>query len=500
MKRTPFFSKAIIVGLAALAAGNLGWAQSVTVNSDGGADYTTIGAALDAVGSDAAEPNVITITGGGPYEEGILIDIPITIRGESADDRPIVLLKQVGGSVRGEHGVVNTAAVDITLENLIFIPSTAEPLTKRAICFEPLADSDDFDITIRNVLVSANDGSNQPLSVDGMELMFPSAENSVPFQDDGIWVLASFYRPNGTIDVLLEDVIVTHCDSGKDPDMITANSDGFVIGGINMTFTMRNVVSSYNDRYGIQIISADVDPDPVTYTPIANLEGTPEQPIIFKGNGSQGIQSWTGENHWSYVHLIENPQGVRIDVYSNTLEADHLLFVDSTEAINLYRYPPTEDEVLYQISDSTFFRSSETDILINPTVDDAAILNQYGAFTMELTDCVVAGTMVFLVNSTLEVIPEGFTEFPTVIYKNSALVEEGDHSVFVDFEGIPVNPVLENTIGADPEFVSIEPGNDGYLRVSADAYRTAASDGGILRGAMPFAGEPVPVRDWMMYE
>ena len=39
------------------------WTQSVTVNDGGGADFTAVAAALDAVSTDSAEPNVITITG-----------------------------------------------------------------------------------------------------------------------------------------------------------------------------------------------------------------------------------------------------------------------------------------------------------------------------------------------------------------------------------------------------------------------------------------------------
>lgn len=43
-------------------------AQSVTVNSEGGGDYLSVQAALDAVASNADAPDVITITGGGPHK------------------------------------------------------------------------------------------------------------------------------------------------------------------------------------------------------------------------------------------------------------------------------------------------------------------------------------------------------------------------------------------------------------------------------------------------
>jgi len=471
---------------------SIAWPQSVAVNSAGGADYATIGDALKAVKADAAEPNVITITGGGPYEEGLLIDVPVTIKGQSKDDRPILLLKKAGGSVRGDHGIVNIAAVYITLENLILIPAK-ESGVKRAVCIEPLKDSDKFNVVIRNVLVSANDGNNKPISVNGMEMNFQEGDASVPFLDDGIWMLASYGRPHGTVDVLLEDIVVTHCDPGKDPDKITANSDGFVLGGVNVTLTMRNVVSSYNDRYGIQIISADTP----SFTPIVHMEGTAAKPIIFKGNGTQGIQAWTGENHWSYVDFIGNPQGTRIDISSCTVEGDHLLFADNKEAIHQYSLPSSSDELIYKLSDCTFFRN-EADIMIDPASTDANLMNGLGTFAIEMKDSVIAGTLIYLVNSTVTEIPEGFTQFEKVTYDHCALVEEGDYAVYTDFEGLPVIPVLTNNISADPKFLSVDWGGEDYLRVSADAYRNASSSGGLLRGARPFVGETV-VDAWMVY-
>ena len=77
------------------------------------------------------------------------------------------------------------------------------------------------------------------------------------------------------------------------------------------------------------------------------------------------------------------------------------------------------------------------------------------------------------------------------------MVQEGDY--LVDFGYREENITETATVVSDPGFLSVDPNDPDFLRVSSEAYRTAASDGGPLRGALPFAGEPVSVKDWMMF-
>ena len=67
-----------LLALALSAVAGVASAQSVTVNSAGGADHLTISAAIAAVQADAAGPDVITIQNAGPFNEAGQLLIRVT--------------------------------------------------------------------------------------------------------------------------------------------------------------------------------------------------------------------------------------------------------------------------------------------------------------------------------------------------------------------------------------------------------------------------------------
>lgn len=457
-------------------------AQSVTVNSAGGADYTSVQAALTAVSSSAAEPDVITIVGGGPYAGGYAIGSPVAIRGESPDNRPILLLAQ-NGSVSGREtsGIANAAAVDIVLENLILLPALENKPT-RAVNIEPLSNSDNFSLTVRNVLLTSNNGSNQPLSTDGLELKDFTGATS--FGDDGFWILGTFSgRPSGTVHGQFENVIVTHLDDDSTvSSMSLRNQDGFVIGGENTSVTFINVISSYNDRWGMQLLS-DLT---------AHLEGTPDKPIICKGCGSAGILCYSGHHKWSYVELLDNPLGTRIDADTNlSFVADHLTVANSSETgLGVFWTPTTLKE--FPISSSTFYNNKRNVAIVPVDAENAARSDQV---TVVLKDSIFAGFVDQTFLET-EMIEGADQKFSNVIIDYCAVVEEGEHAIFYGFRDEKITETA--VIKADPAFLSVDPTSDDYLKVSADAYRGAASGGGDLKGSKLFAGETT-VTNWMIH-
>jgi len=462
-----------------------GFTQPVTVNSNGGADFTSISSALDAVASNADEPNILTITGGGPYNEIIIIGTPVTIRGESADNRPIILINQ-NNSVSGREsdGIVNSAAVDITFENLIFLlPSLEATPSDDGFDIRPFSDDDNFSVTVRNVLITANNGSNEPLSVDGKELQ--DFSGATTFGDDGFQILSTFAGiPSGTINALFENVIVTHNDGDGNPtEASIGGQDSFILGGERLTVTMRNVTASFGDRWGFQLLSN------VT----ANLEGTPTEPIVCRHMGSAGILAFSGNHRWSYVDLIDSPLGVRFD--ADTLisfEGDHLLIANGTSlGMGFFFAPP--NPLTVSISDSTFFNNAEH-LAFRPLNETNALRKKN--LTVNISDSIFAGFGIdsFIATEAVELVDDTPA---TVNLSHSAVVLEEPNDIFKDFGNETVNEV--NIIEADPKFLSDDPARPDYLVVSADAYRNAASDGGFLSGAKPFAGETVSVLDWMMY-
>ncbi len=465
--------------------------QSVTVNSSGGADYTSVSTAQDAVSSNAEEPNTITITGGGPYEEILIIDTPVTIRGESEEDRPIILIQRNGSvSGREDDGIANSAAVDMAFENLIFLPSVNDPPQDDGFDIRPLSDNDDFSVTLRNVLITSNNGANQPLSTDGRELM--DFTGATMFGDDGFQILSTFAGiPSGTINALIENVIVTHIDQDGNVDSLGSGNDSFILGGENLTVTMRNVYVSYGDKFGFQLLS----------NMTANLEGTPSEPIVidggFGGIGSTGIRCFSGNHQWSHVTVMNTYNGIAVDSdTTESIEADHILIANTQDwGLSFIWVPPEERTFTFTFTDSTLFNNTNT-LVFDPSSDSNA--NRLERTTVELVDSVIAGgdhDDTFLITHIPSPEPEGFT-FPHVILDHTAVVQEGDHEVFFGFEDEDITRT--DVLTSDPEFMSTDPANEDFLKVSADSYRTAASDGGFLSGARPFAGE-VNIHHWMMF-
>lgn len=476
----------ILAGIALTAQ-----SKSVTVNSNGGADFTTITDALASVNTTPTEENVITITGGGPYEEIITISVPLTLRGSNPDNRPIILLRQIGNvsqyqttrSLQTSDGIVNLAAGNITLENLIIIPSFATP-PGDAIDIEGFSSSDHFSVTFRNLLVTANNFDDKPVTLDGLERSELLDSEMITFSDDALSVLTTFGgRPDATIDVLMENVVCSHTR--------TANaSDGFILGGRNVTATLRNVVSSYNARFGFQLLSA------VTTT----FEGTAADPIIVKGNGT-GITDFSAtSNTWSHVYMTDNLAGLRIDNdgEDNGIVADHLLIANNSEMGLLIAFPvPDGSQLDYSFSDCTFYEN-KNHIEAGNTAGDFTTDRARLMFTDSIFADDDAAASVLLSRFPAGVEPTA-ADFITATFTNCALVESGP-AANAGFGERVENITETNTITDDPAFLSTDPADPGYLRVTAASYARAGSDAGPLEGVFLYAGQPpVSVSEWMMF-
>lgn len=471
-------------------------AQTVRVSADGTGDFTSIQAAVDFLELDKSLlPNVVMVAPGTYNNTSIKMSQEMSIIGEDPANRPVLVLIPVAGDAQND-AIVSTAGVSVTLENLICIPSlTTTP--DRAVRLDPVTDNDVFTITINNVLISANDGSGKPLSVDGMEALFPGPDTSKSFNDDGIRILGGPFGGAGNADVTvnINHTVVTHIDTDRDPAIPTGGLDGFVLGGYRTTINFGpGVVASYCGRYGAQIITSEGIV--VDFSPVFNCFGSPENPIIFKDNGSVGLQLWTGTQDLHYVQLIENPVGARIDMFSNLFDAENLLVINNEDGIAWLNYSPPAGTT-FDFFNSTFF-NNETDISFLTSLTPEST-DEPGPLSMTFENTIFAGTFLFIFNTDLPVELADRVQNQFVIdYRNVALPSEGDFAVIPEFELFPVTVNLLNIVTADPEFLSTDPSSPDFLVVSNEAYRTAGVENSPLGGYFLMAGE-TDIPNWALY-
>ncbi len=484
-----------ISALAMLSSAITANAQTVRVAADGTGDFTTIQDAVDAVeADDSTQPNVVMVAPGTYTDTSATLSQDVTIMGEDADNRPVLVLVPTPGD---DDSIVNTAGVNVTLENLVCIPSTSNT-PGRAVRLNPVTDADVYTVNISNVLVSANDGSDQPLSVNGLEPLFPGPDTSISFGNDGIVVLGGPFGGAGNADVTVnvDHTIVTHIDSDRDPTIPTSGRDGFILGGFNTTINFGpGVVASYCGRYGAQIITTAGEV--VDLTPILNCNGTLDEPVLFKGNGSVGLQLWTGTHNLNYVHIDKNAVGIRPDMFSNSITANHLLVTENEDGIAWLNAAPSSG-TSFEFSNSTFFFNETTDIsfITSLTADNAA---SAGPVNVSFNDSIFAGSiLLFDTDMALDLAGQVQDDF-VLNYTNTAFPDEGEFLVFPEFELFPVTANLENIETGDPMFLSTDPTSPEYLVVSNEAYRTAGTGGSPLGGFFPFNNEPVDVASWMVY-
>ena len=166
------------------------YAQTVDVPGT----YATIQEAINSFSGDVTpDDNVVRITTVGPYAEVITLTYPVTIRGDvGGGERPIILAQDNAG----DGIVVNNGSPYNRLENLIILPDRTSTPIDDGVWVTGSGTVCHFD----NVLICPNNGSDQPVSTDGLSL--PDLTGATFFGDELIYV-------NSDAIVHLTDTILT---------------------------------------------------------------------------------------------------------------------------------------------------------------------------------------------------------------------------------------------------------------------------------------------------
>lgn len=501
----------IVIFLTVLIC-NIAGAQTVTVNSLGGADYTSINAAYAAVKANPAVPDIIQIIGGGPYNESLLINTSVVIKGEGYV--PVIVTPPTSGaphSSLNDNGIAiytdSSSGGDIVvrLENLIIIPDASNPPTRgiRSNNNASGLSTDNMEVQLVNVLITSNNGANVPVSLDGLSQA--DLTGATTFGDDHMFF-------TGYVDVYTTGVIST-CNFGH-----TASADGLVFypddAGRHLYIGPGSVFSFMN-RIGIQVASDGS---------IVRMKGTKSAPILIMGNWASQTYAYPNGGLAIYHDCNGNPDyNYEMDwvfIINNFNSGTISYYADAGEGLP----PITMNHCIIANNQHNGLWVGD-DLLYNWVLNNCTIANNglaaedqgYGAVIVSeetaggttggviFNDTIIAGkgsSDTTNGNNTIQVTAAN----ATVQLNYSAKVLGGPYKLggngYTLDTGVP-SPTENHVITADPQFVEIlNFASPDYFDVASQAYYGQGSSGSNLSGAMDYVGGiPTAVgNSWMLYQ
>lgn len=447
--------------LLIIASGN---AAIITVNSAGGADQTTVSAAITA----AVANDTIRIVGVGPYNEVITVNKPLTIEGYGVRPNICVQLNAASPSA-GDDGLVITGFTGTCiLRNLNVIPSLVTPPTDDGIIVNPGTLAQTVSVIMEGVVVCPNDGTDNPVTLDGLTDV--DLTGKTPFGDDGMFITDSLGTNEVTVSMV--SCIISNNRNG-------ASNDGIVCGRILNIGP--GCVISYNNRMGIQFSAASAN---------ITIAGSADSRVQVIGNKSAtygGCYMFNGQGSIDQCIIKDNagpgittllsatPGGIGLYNVSNSIIANN-----GTDGIQLADSAPSHATPL-TINKVTFYNNGESPVDVQ---------SGNATSTITVTDCIIAGDGTEDVSGTANAY---LNNSNTSDINNSALVLVDGLSYTLatssidGVEGTGTTNLL-SIINSDPQFASVDPTNPNFLNVTNFAYNAAGSGGAALAGGAQYTG------------
>ncbi len=433
------------------------WASAQTVQVPG--THATIQAAIDSFNGDSTPAdNVIEITTVGPHSGITGVQNPVTIRGAVAGGAPAVILLQ---SNSGDGLVINNGSPYNRLENLILIPDAANPPTDDGIYVYTAGTVCHFD----HVLACPNNGSDAPLSLDGLTL--PDFTGAVYFGDEVLYVATSAV-------IHATNMILTANwapgSTGHDLMLISGSA------GAGHTIN-KGCVFSFASRYCVQINNS------------VSIRGTVDEPVIFYTSRLEELNTTNG----AAVGLFGDNGGTH--VLENVIIANSY-----TDGIFNYAAANTNPDSIVSIDHVAIVGCNDIGLRIwtgqQPlTIANSTFVNNGNVYYCNDTDIsVTAVDTIFAGNGAATANSINNDASPaTMTLTNCAIVQSGAYSV-----AAATNVVEINGVNADPMFMNVA--NflyPSFLDIRSAAYDGKASGGGPLTGYGDYAaGEVTGLKTW----
>lgn len=525
---------------------------TVTVDStqpeSAGVNYQTIGAALTYVKA-LAEPRIVNIIAGGPYSEATGIELNYSVTLQGFGYKPLLICgptNTAGVSASNKSNgiyifVLSSAPADthiaVILKNFIIIPNKTTTPSYHGIRSNTdatgLSATATMDIEISDVVVTANDGTDQPVTTDGFTpSTAPVGTKYFGQGSTGRGIYLSGHINNLS---LTQNVICSwnYCDGCCIyPDDYTGRTL------FNENIIGPGCIFSYNGRNGIYV-NSDGTPD--------TFNGTAEKPIwiyrnrkasIGYGNWQGALGIWHDDNNrpeaiitLNYVNIVENDElGIHTGYTDNAqslpaLNANHCFIANNNgPAIYLSAElagagsPTGASEFLrdWTFTNCTIANNKHQSPAEGATtggdrtitgplsvVSAAFASTPTGIFIFN--DCIVAGkgSADSAGDNTFNIQKDNL---PALEFNYCGIVLAGIYALSGDgfnlIGGAPT-PVKNNVINANPSFLDEgDPFSENFYAVNAWDYAAKGSGGSNLSGAGKFvAVEPSIVSSpWQLYQ
>jgi len=457
--------------LLALSATSAMAQTTRVVDSSGGGDATTIAAALAA---SVSGDTISVVNSGSPYTEALDISIPITISGADANDPPLILVDAGGGVTSAgfpssTDGIIIEVDGAVTMENLILIPAN-NTITDGIRGSSTTAGT--LDLTINNVHMSANDGSDAPVvpfSADdyiSLPIALDTSGGAFGF-DDTFYVTgtsASGIGNDSTINADLTDLRIFATEG--DDAMVLYHGTG---GSTSLSGVVINGSPDDGTQFGT-ILGAP----PASITGTLTGTGDINNPSIVVTNTGDGLFIFeSGDVDLDHAISVNNggaatQAGIFLQtsdlnsaVITNSLFANNTRFGIITAGVN--------DTFTLSISDSTIFANGT-----DANNGDANISLDGGTLaTTNITDTIIAGSGGVGIDSAGE-------GTDTIVVRNTVVATSGANALATDIDPGAGSVDTDGTVlSIDPQFSNtvISPVSDTSFIVTNPALAGAAQNG-----------------------
>ncbi|MFH0794329.1 MAG: M14 family metallopeptidase [bacterium] len=409
-------------------------------DTDGDAQYKTLAAAI----AGTANSGTCTILDDGPFYEAVAMARPMTLRGAIGTRPVIVALGAQSRTFAEDYGLFVKTDGKVVLENLVVIPNAGDRPTRGLGAQNAgIPGTDGLDLTMKNVLVTANNGSDQPATSNGLQT--PSL-GFTAFLDDSI-DLGKINDGLAFNHFYIEDVIAS---ATTDPtgDNLRLFDRGQTTIGPGCRFT-------YAARYGVQVYNARN----------VSFQGAEGRPVVVANNASMGIAIFlsgapASAEHFEWTAILNNGQaGLQDDLIVGTVLLKNCTLANNSQEA---------------------FRSAAT--------TGRAIVAQ---------DSIIAGNGSTATTNVFRMPTGG-----SLLADHSAMVTQGAlaFDTSADPQGVVGSHGFVNVLPDDPALVVTPLSDPNLLSVNNSAFVGAASGGTDLVGA-GFLGAVTAARQgWFLYE